>query len=93
MSNIEQLAAKVRNHEESEFTGEDSQDAVIRQALETELSRLDEQAELREEIDEKKAELKENLGLSSETELDESETATDAAAKRAELRERITGDK
>lgn len=89
MNDVEELSAKVRNHPESTFTGEDTQEEVIREALRQELARLDEEAELQSRVEEKKTELRRSFGIS---EPDDDETsADDAAAKRAELRDRITG--
>ena len=90
---VEQLAVKVRNHDSSPYDGEDSQDDVIQSLLEQELARLDDQADLETEASEKRSELREKLGLSSETATDDSETQDDVATKQAELRERITGGK
>lgn len=86
---VEQLAAKVRNHDSSPYDGEDSQDDVIQSLLEQELARLDDQADLETEASEKRSELREKLGLSDETATDDSEAQDDVAAKQAELRKRM----
>lgn len=89
MNDVEELAAKVRNHPESAYTGEHSQEEVIREALEQELAHLDSQAELQQAAEAKQSELQEKFGLSGKAPTDEGETATDADLKQAELRNKI----
>lgn len=90
MNDVDELSAEVRNHPESTFTGEDSQGEVIREALRQELARLDEEAELQTRVEERQAELRRSFGISEPDDDDETPT-DDAAAKQAELRDRITG--
>lgn len=87
MDEVEELATRIRNHDKSEFTGETEREEVIRDALERELDRLEEQSELAERVEEKRSELRSDFGLSAEP--DDDETASDAADKRAELRRRF----
>jgi hypothetical protein len=92
MTDVESLAARVRSHEESPYDGEASQEDVVVEALKQELVRLDSHAELEEKVSEKQEELKADLGLVGETSESDGETAQDdVEAKRAELRDRITG--
>lgn len=78
---MEQLAAKVRNHPASEFDGQDSPDEVIIQLLEERLSNLEEEAG---EVAQEQARLKEQMGIgdgSTEEELGEGSDPNTAAER------------
>lgn len=90
MNRQELLASRIRNHNSSDFSGEASPDDVIEQLLQSHLDGLQEHASEASEAAEKRAELKEDLGLTGEAEA--TEEAPDASEKRQELKEEILDD-
>jgi hypothetical protein len=60
---IEALAAKVRNHPVSAYDGENAPEDVIKSLLKQELVRLEDQEELSDRVSEKQTELKEDFGI------------------------------
>jgi len=96
---VEQLAAKVRNHDHSTFGGEDSQDDVITSVLKQEIARLNDEADRETEASQKRSELRQKLGLSDQEEMHVEEatdaiddTEDDVSAKQEELQKDILGD-
>lgn len=96
---VEQLAAKVRNHDHSTFNGEDSQADVITSVLKQGVVRLNDEANRETEAAEKRSEIREKLGIpaNGEIHVDEAadasdDTEDDVTAKQAELQEDILGD-
>ena len=90
MNAIDELANRIREHEQSDWDGQDSPGAVILSILEGELAQLDSVADTEIEAAEKRAELRADLGLSDETATDDGESGQiDASDKQEQLRNRI----
>lgn len=89
---VEQLAAKVRNHEQSTFNGEYSQADVITSVLKQEIARLNDEANRETEAAERRAQLRQKLGLSDQEEMHVEEATDDVTAKQEELQQDILGD-
>ena len=89
---VDELAARVRNHDSSRWNGEDSPQDVVRDLLRQEMAQLEEEGQQEAENAEKRAELRADLGLPADEELHTEEATDDVAARQAELQRDILGE-